>query len=138
MCSHLPHSHLSLKPPLPRRDRIRNERRGFPDGAVVKNPPANAGDMGSSPGPGRSHMLQSNQVPAPQLLSLRSRAHEPQLLSPCTTTTESHMPRACAPQREATAMRSPCTATKSSLHSPQLEKACAQQRRPNAANKLIN
>ena len=29
---------------------------GFPGGAVVKNPPANAGDMGSSPGPGRSHM----------------------------------------------------------------------------------
>ena len=32
----------------------------FPGGAVVKNPPANAGDMGSSPGPGRSHMPQSN------------------------------------------------------------------------------
>ena len=26
--------------------------RGFPGGAVVKNPPANAGDTGSSPGPG--------------------------------------------------------------------------------------
>ena len=34
--------------------------RDFPGGAVVKNPPANAGDMGSSPGPGRSHMPQSN------------------------------------------------------------------------------
>ena len=33
---------------------------GFPGGAVVKNPPANAGDMGSIPGPGRSHMPQSN------------------------------------------------------------------------------
>ena len=33
---------------------------GFPGGAVVKNLPANAGDMGSSPGPGRSHMLRSN------------------------------------------------------------------------------
>ena len=32
----------------------------FPSGAVVKNLPANVGDMGSSPGPGRSHMLQSN------------------------------------------------------------------------------
>ena len=32
----------------------------FPGGAVVKNPPANAGDTGSSPGPGRSHMLRSN------------------------------------------------------------------------------
>ena len=35
-------------------------RSGFPGGAVVKNPPANAGDTGSSPGPGRSHMPQSN------------------------------------------------------------------------------
>ena len=34
--------------------------RGFPGGSVVKNPPANAGDMGSSPGPGRPHMLWSN------------------------------------------------------------------------------
>ena len=32
----------------------------FPGGAVVKNPPANAGDIGSSPGPGRYHMLRSN------------------------------------------------------------------------------
>jgi len=27
---------------------------GFPGGSVVKNPPANAGDTGSSPGSGRS------------------------------------------------------------------------------------
>ena len=33
---------------------------GFPGGTVVKNPPANAGDKGSSPGPGRSHMPRSN------------------------------------------------------------------------------
>ena len=33
---------------------------GFPGGAVVKNLPANAGDMGLSPGPGRSHMSRSN------------------------------------------------------------------------------
>ena len=32
----------------------------FPGGSVVKNPPANAGDTGSSPGPGRSHMPRSN------------------------------------------------------------------------------
>ncbi|XP_049570155.1 serine/arginine repetitive matrix protein 1-like isoform X1 [Orcinus orca] len=32
----------------------------FPGGAVVKNPPASAGDMSSSPGPGRSHMPRSN------------------------------------------------------------------------------
>ena len=34
--------------------------RDFPGGAVVKNLPANAGDTGSNPGPGRSHMPQSN------------------------------------------------------------------------------
>ena len=34
--------------------------REFPGGAVVKNLPANAGDTGLSPGPGRSHMLWSN------------------------------------------------------------------------------
>ena len=34
--------------------------RGFPGGAVVKNPPANAGHTGSSPGPGRRHMPRSN------------------------------------------------------------------------------
>ena len=39
---------------------IRNSFEGFPGGTVAKNPPANAGDMGSIPGPGRSHMLQSN------------------------------------------------------------------------------
>ena len=33
---------------------------GFRGGAVVKNPPANAGDTGSSPGPGRSHIPQSD------------------------------------------------------------------------------
>ena len=37
----------------------------FPGGAVVKNLPANAGDTGTSPGPGRSHMLQSNEARAP-------------------------------------------------------------------------
>ena len=34
--------------------------RDFPGGAVIKNPLANAGDMGSSPGLERSHMPQSN------------------------------------------------------------------------------
>ena len=33
---------------------------GFPGGAVVKNPPANAGDTGSKPGLRRSHMPQSD------------------------------------------------------------------------------
>ena len=45
---------------IPRRCSVTTCWPDFPGGAVVKNPPANAGDMGSSPGPGRSHMLWSN------------------------------------------------------------------------------
>ena len=33
---------------------------GFPGGAVVECLPANAGDMGLIPGPGRSHMSRSS------------------------------------------------------------------------------
>ena len=39
---------------------IIKKTRDFPGGSVVKNPPANLGDTGSSPGPGRSHMPRSN------------------------------------------------------------------------------
>ena len=35
-------------------------KQGFPGGAVVENLPANAGDTGSSPGLGGSHMPRSN------------------------------------------------------------------------------
>ena len=79
---------------------ILKQNKGFAGGAVVKNLPANTGDMGSSPDPGRSHMLQSNKTHMPQLLSLRSRAREPQLLSPCATTTEASSPRAHTLQQE--------------------------------------
>ena len=64
------------------RDPLKKFVKGFLGGTVVKNPPANARDTGSSPGPGRSHMPWSNKARAPQLLSLRSRAREPQLLKP--------------------------------------------------------
>ena len=37
-----------------------NGIRDFPGGAAVKNLPANAGDTGSSPGPGRTLMPWSN------------------------------------------------------------------------------
>ena len=43
----------------------------FLGGAVVENLPANAGNTGSSPGLGRSHMPRSNWAREPQLLSLR-------------------------------------------------------------------
>ena len=61
---------------------------GFLGGAVVKNPPANAGDTGSSPGPGRYYMPRSN------------KARAPQLLSPRATTTEARAPRVRVPQQE--------------------------------------
>ena len=86
--------------------------RGFPGGAVVENLPANAGDTGSSPGLGRSHMPRSGWAREPQLLSLR-------VWSLCSAT------------REAATVRGPCTAMKSGPHSPQLEKALAQKRRLN-------
>ena len=59
---------------------MKNKRQSwdFPGGTVVKNPPANAGDMGFILGPGRSHMPWSNYARARQLLSLRygARAHK--------------------------------------------------------------
>ena len=92
---------------------------GFPGGAVVESLPDNAGDTGSSPGLGRSHMPRSNWAREPQLLSLR-------IWSLCSAT------------REAAIVRGPRTAmSKSGPRSPQLEKALAQKQRPNIAkNKL--
>ena len=55
---------------------------GFPGAAVVEGLPASAGDAGLGPGLGGSHMLRSDWAREPQLLSLRSRALEPQLLKP--------------------------------------------------------
>ena len=68
---------------------------------MVKNLPASAGDMGSSPDLGRSHMLLRHEAYAPQLLSLFSSAWELQLLSPQAPTTEACGPRACIqPQKK--------------------------------------
>ena len=91
---------------------------GFPGGAVVENLPANAGDAGSSPGLGGSHMPRSSWARGPQLLSLR-------VWSLCSAT------------REAAMVRGPRTAMRSGPRSPQLEKALAQKRRPNAAKNKI-
>ena len=81
--------------------------RDFPGGAVVKNLPANAGDTGSSPGLGRSHMLRSNWAREPQLLSLR-------VWSLCPAT------------GGAAIVRGLHTAMKSGPRLPQLEKALAR------------
>ena len=40
--------------------RVKTKGGGFPGGAVVENLPANAGDAGSGPDLGRSHMPRSN------------------------------------------------------------------------------
>ena len=50
---------------------IKRKLEGFPGGAVVESPLADAGDAGSSRGLGRSHMPRSNWAREPQLLSLR-------------------------------------------------------------------
>ena len=94
--------------------RIKNEYGGFPGGAVVESLPANAGDTGSSPGLGRSHVPRSSWAHEPQLLSLR-------VWSLCSAT------------REAAIVRGLRTAMKSGPRLPQLEKALSQKRRPNTA-----
>ena len=63
---------------------------GFP-GSTVEC--ANAGDMDSIPGLGRSNMPANNEACAPQLLSLCSRDQEQQLTKPTHS-------RAWAPQQE--------------------------------------
>ena len=46
----------------------RRQKQDFPSGPGVKHLPANAGDTGSTPGQGRSHMPWSNEVHMPQVL----------------------------------------------------------------------
>ena len=75
---------------------------------MVESLPANAGDAGSSPGLGGSHMPRSDWAREPQLLRLS-------VWSLCSTT------------REAAIVRGPRTAMKSGPCSPQLEKALAQK-----------
>ena len=93
---------------------IESTKLGFPGGAVVESLPANAGDTGSSPGLGGSHMPRGNWAREPQLLRLR-------VWSLCSATGEAAM------------VRGPRTAMKSGPRLPQLEKALAQKRRPNTA-----
>ena len=58
------------------------------------------GNTGSILGSGRFYMIQSKLSPGITVSSLCSRAHEPQILSPCAATTEAQLPRACAPQEK--------------------------------------
>ena len=90
--------------------------RGFPGGAVVENLSANAGDTGSSPGLGGSHVPRSGWAREPQLLSLR-------VWSLCPATGGAAM------------VRGPRTAMKSGPHLPQLEKALAQKTKTQHSHK---
>ena len=59
---------------------------------MVKNLPANVGDMGSTSDPERSHMPWGNQARVSQLLSLNSRVQELKLLSQYATIIEARVP----------------------------------------------
>ena len=59
---------------------------------MVKNLPANVGDMGLIPNLGGSHVLWSNKAGVLQLLSQCSGAREPQPVSPRDATAEAHEP----------------------------------------------
>ena len=66
---------------------------------MVRNLPANAGDMGSLPW---------FRTELPHALG--------QLISPCASTTEVHTPQSPRSTREAASVGSPCTATRESPH----------------------
>ena len=88
--------------------------RDFPGGPVVKNPPSNAGDLGSIPGRG-------TKIP-----------HAAGQLSPCATTTELARlnERACVPQTT--------EPMGSGAHAPQLEREnphATTREKPECCNK---
>ena len=86
-----------------------------------KNLPANAGDTGSTPGPGRYHKPSNNEACELQLLSLNAATTEPEHLEPVLHNKRSHR------YEELMTKSSPCLL--------QLEKAHAKQQRPSAAKK---
>ena len=75
---------------------------------MVENLPANAGDAGSGPGLGRSHVPRSGWAREPQLLSLRVWS-------------------LCSAAGEAAMVRGLRSAMKSGPRLPQLEKALARK-----------
>lgn len=111
----LTHSHLATQ------ERPR-DREGFPDGSVVKNPPASAGQMGWIPDLGSSRFPRGCEACGPQALGQSSTTQKPQSQKPThpgtsapgqekplqrgdqTTTGKSSCPRHLE--------KGPCTATK--------------------------
>ena len=75
---------------------LKTNKGGFPGGAVVESLPADAGDTGSCPGPGGSHVPRSGWAREPWPLSL-------------------HVRSLCSPTGEATAVRGLRTAKKKEI-----------------------
>ena len=71
----------------------------------MNNLPDNAGDTGSIPAPGRSHVPQSHKAHVPQLLKLCRRAQEPQRLSPLTLEPALHNKRRHHNEKDTHAIR---------------------------------
>ena len=90
---------------------------------MVKNLPANAGDIGSIPALRRLHMPRGNEVHASKLLSL------------CAATTEAHTLELVLCNKKPLHWEAHALQLKSSAHLLQLEKAYAQQWRPSTAKK---
>ena len=86
----------------------------FPGGPVVKNTPANAGDMGSNPNLGRFHMLWSSRACA-----------------------ACHNYWACALQEKPLPWEAHTLQQESRSHLLQLEEAYTQQWRPSTAKNEI-
>ena len=74
----------------------------FPGGAVGKNPPANTGDTGSIPGPGRFHTPPGNRARKACKLQPLSLCAE----GLCSATGDAHLSEKCAHHRGAPAGRS--------------------------------
>ena len=67
-------------------------------------------------------------------LSLCATTTEPALQSPWIAATEAHAPRVCGPQQEKPVeWEAHALQLESSPHSPQVQKACAEQLRPSIA-----
>ena len=94
--------------------------RGFPGGPVVKSPPANAGDTGSLPGPGRSQVPWATKPVHRNYWSPQSRALQSETREASTT------------------RKKPAHHNKVCLHSPQLETVCACSNEDQCSQKWIN
>ena len=92
---------------------LKNGSEGLSGHTVDRNLPANTEDPSLIPGPGRSHMLQNKEAPAPHPPGPRAQGQRSP--KPLLHTPQGRAPRArgaCSPQGEKTL----CTATKTQRH----------------------